>query len=460
MKKNKLFYLPIVFLIFILLNPCEGYTQSKNSWNKLFDGKSLNGWKKLAGTADYKVENGAIVGTTVMNSGNTFLVTEKEYGDFILELDVMIESPLSNSGIQTRSHFATNAKTGKVYGRQMEIDPSERSWSGGIYDEGRREWLYPMDLNHKAKTAFKVGDFNHFKIECIGNEMKTWINNIPMAYVVDTIDSKGFIGLQVHGIRSKEQENKKVFFKNIVIKTADLIPEAFPTGLYVVNYVPNHLVNYEKQDGWKLLFDGKSSAGWRSAINNSFPSKGWEIGNGMISVLSSQGKEAANGGDIVTNDLFSAFDLSFEFKLTPGANSGVKYFVTLAEKTQGSAIGLEYQVLDDSLHPDAKLGRNGNRTLASLYDLIPSNKPKRFIRPIGSWNTGRIVVYPDNKVEHYLNGVKVLEYVRGSKEFKDLVSISKYNIWPNFGLAPSGHILLQDHGNTVFYRSIKIKTLK
>ncbi|WP_335340915.1 DUF1080 domain-containing protein [Hymenobacter sedentarius] len=448
----------VASMAFIYPRPARA--QAADSWQNLFDGKTLNGWKRVAGTADYKVENGVIVGTTVMNSGNTFLVTEKEYGDFVLELDAMVESPVSNSGVQTRSHFDTEGHTGKVYGRQVEFDPSERSWSGGIYDEARRQWLYPLDLHPQAKSAFKVGQFNHVKVECIGNEMKTWVNNMPIAYVVDPIDPRGFIGLQVHGITTKEQEGKKVYFKNIKIKTANLKPSPFPADVYVVNFVPNYLNGYEKQHGWKLLFDGKTSAGWRSAKGTAFPAKGWEIADGTLTVQPSAGKEAANGGDIVTNAQYKAFDLSFEFRLTPGANSGVKYFVTLNEKTEGSAIGLEYQVLDDALHPDAKLGRDGNRTLASLYDLKKADKNPRFIHPIGEWNVGRVVVFPDNRVEHYLNGAKVLEYTRGSKEFLELVAQSKYHIWPNFGMAPQGHILLQDHGNNVSFRSIKIKELK
>ncbi|HEU0063449.1 MAG TPA: DUF1080 domain-containing protein, partial [Flavisolibacter sp.] len=315
-------------------------------------------------------------------------------------------------------------------------------------------------LNPAAQNAFKRQQYNHYKIECIGNEIKTWLNNEPVADLVDTIDQKGFIALQVHAVGGKSEANKRIYFKNIRIKTKNITPVPFPPGIFVVDYVPNHLTNYEKQNGWRLLFNGKNSDGWISARGNAFPSKGWQIKNGILTVLSSEGKEAANGGDVVTKEQFSAFDLSFEFKLTPGANSGVKYFVTLAEKTNGSAIGLEYQVLDDSLHPDAKLGRNGDRTLASLYDLIPSNKPASVIRPIGAWNTGRIVVYSDNHVEHYLNGIKVLEYKRGSKEFKDLVAISKYNIWKDFGEAAEGHILLQDHGNEVSFRSIKIRVLK
>ncbi|MGZ3871355.1 MAG: 3-keto-disaccharide hydrolase [Mucilaginibacter sp.] len=447
-----------IVLLAGLIIPLAGHSQSTKA---IFDGKTLRGWKRLAGTADYKVQDGAIVGTTVINSGNTFLVTEKEYGDFILEMDTRIESPLSNSGIQTRSHYnaAGNDGKGKVYGRQFEIDPSDRKWSGGIYDEGRRDWLYPLDLNAEAKDIFKVGVYNHIRIECIGNEMRTWINGVAIADVVDTVDNKGFIGLQVHAVNKPEQAGKKVYFKNIRIQTQNLKFKPFPKDIYTVNYMPNTLSANEKAGGWKLLYDGHTPDGWRGATLTGFPSKGWEYTNGIMHVLPSEGKEESGGGDIVTNDLYSAFDLSFEFKLTPGANSGVKYFVTLSEVTKGSAIGLEYQVLDDKLHPDAKLGRNGDRTLASLYDLIPANKQERFVHPIGAWNTGRIVVYPNNHVEHYLNGIKVLEYERGSKAYRDLVAISKYVIWKNFGEAKEGHILLQDHGNEAFFRSIKVKRL-
>ena len=453
-------FLSAAFFLFAI--SVSAQTNDKG-WQNLFNGKDLSGWKRLGGKAEYTVENGIIVGRAVMNTRNTFLVTEKEYGDFILEADVFVEAEEGNSGIQTRSHFNPAAFNGegRVYGRQCEIDPSFRRWTGGIYDEGRREWLYPMQLNVQAQNVYNKGGYNHFRIECIGNEMKTWVNGIAAAYVADTIDTKGFIGLQVHAINSADHQGKRVCFKNIRIKTTGLTPTPFPANVYVANFVPNSLTAYEKKDGWHLLFDGKTNKGWKSAKNNSnsFPEKGWAINNGAITVLPSQGGEAANGGDIVTTEQFSAFDLSFEFKITPGANSGIKYFVTLSENNQGSAIGLEYQVLDDSLHPDAKMGREGNRTLASLYDLIKAEKQKRFLRPPGHWNFGRIVVYPNDKVEHYLNGAKVLEYIRGSKQYRDLVAISKYVIWKNFGEAPKGYILLQDHGNEVSYRSIKIKEL-
>jgi hypothetical protein len=448
----------------ISLATTTGLLAQSSSWTPLFDGKTLNGWKRLAGSADYKVEDGAIVGTTVMGSGNSFLVTDKEYDNFILEMDVRIVDTTSNSGIQVRSHFDPAGHQGKglVYGCQLEIDPSSRRWSGGIYDEGRRDWLYPVSLNPTAYTAFKVGRYNHIRIECLDHTMKTWVNGTAVASLSDATDAKGFIGLQVHAISKPGLAGEKVYFKNIRIQTTGLHSTTFPKGIYVVNTIPNTLTQDEKNSGWRLLFDGKTSSGWIGAYKETFPGKGWEIKDGTISVLSSEGKEGANGGDIVTSEEFKAFDLSFDFFLTPGANSGVKYFVRLSpeEKNSGSAIGLEYQVLDDTLHPDAKLGRDGDRTMASLYDLIKANKQKRFIHPMGQWNTGRIIVYPNNHVEHYLNGIKVLEYERGSKEYKDLVAISKYKVWHDFGEAPQGHLLLQDHGNNVSYRSIKVRELK
>ena len=416
----------------------------------------------MGGKARYEIEKGAITGITVTETPNSFLVTEKEYSDFALELDVMIPDTITNSGIQFRSSFNPEANNGqgRVYGFQYELDASSRAWTGGIYDEGRRGWLYPLDLNPTAKKGYKHGVFNHVKIECRGNTIKTWINGIPASYLVDTVSTKGFIALQVHSIGKEEKHaGKKIYWKNIKI-AENFRDSDFPADVYELNFTPNTLTDTEKQHGWKLLFNGANAEGWRGAYKNAFPEKGWKIENGIITVLSSKGQESANGGDIVTNDQFSAFDLSFDFKLTPGANSGVKYFVTLSENNTGSAIGLEYQVLDDKLHPDAKMGVNGNRTLASLYDLITAKKPGNALHAIGEWNKGRIVVYPDNRVEHYLNGQKVLEYVRGSQAFRDLVAVSKYKKWENFGEAKEGHLLLQDHGDEVSFRSIKIKELK
>ncbi|HEY4155332.1 MAG TPA: DUF1080 domain-containing protein, partial [Puia sp.] len=348
---------------------------------------------------------------------------------------------------------------GKVFGYQYELDPSSRRWTAGIYDEGRRDWLYPLSLHPSAQNAFKLNEFNKVRIECVGNNLRTWINGIPAAYVVDSMDHKGFIALQVHAIQKPEFAGEKIYWKNIRIRPISTLTDDYPKDAYVQNNIPNHLSPAEKKNGWKLLFDGKTSTGWRGAFKTGFPEKGWRIKDGEITVLSSAGKESANGGDIVTLKEYKAFDISFEFKLTPGANSGLKYFVTLKEDSKGYAIGLEYQVLDDKLHPDAKLGRNGDRTLASLYDLIPAAKQARFVHPIGEWNTGRVVVFPNNHVIHYLNGVKVLEYDRGSPAFRQLVAISKFKVWPHFGEGAEGHILLQDHGFEVSFRSIKIREL-
>ncbi len=421
----------------------------------LFNGKDLKGWKVLNGKAKYEVQNGELVGTTVHGEPNSFLVTEQEYGDFILTLQFKIDSG-TNSGVQFRSESRADYQNGRVHGYQLEIDPSARAWTGGIYDEARRLWLYPLEYNPPAKTAFKQDEWNSLRIECIGNTMRTFVNDVPASHLVDNMTPKGFIALQVHSVGKPEDAGKHVRFKNIKLQTQNLKASALD-NIFVVNLVPNTISDQEKKNGYSLLWDGRTAKGWRAPYSDKFPEGIWEIKEGNLTV-----KPQAAGSkhsDIFTEKPYATFDLQFEFKLTEGANSGVKYFVVENEKFNGSAIGLEYQILDDEKHPDSKQGVVGNRRQASLYDLIPAIQNNRGKHKVGEWNWGRIVAYPDNRVEHWLNGYKVVEYQRGTPVYDALVARSKYAEFEKFGMAEKGMILLQDHGDEVSFRSIKIKEL-
>lgn len=448
--KSKLFLTCVV--VILVLSGCR-----KSDWQELFNGKDFTGFVQLGGQAQYVVEEGLMVGISTPGTPNSFMCAAEEYSDFVLEFEVKVDT-LLNSGVQIRSHIREAGGGEIVYGYQIEIDPTDRGWSGGIYDEARRGWLYPVTPNNPAAVkSFNKYGWNSYHVEAIGNRIRTWINGIPVADLIDNADASGLIGFQVHSV-AKELAGSRVQWKNIRIATENLEKYMFAdtATIYQANFIPNTLTDRELIEGWQLLFDGTTSGGWRGAHKDAFPESGWVIENGNLKVLASGGAESKGGGDIVTVDEYGNFDLFFEFRITEGANSGVKYFVTEDYATTGSAIGLEYQILDDLRHPDAKMGRDGNRTVSSLYDLIPAAN-KRF-NGVGQWNAAHIVSL-NGHVEHWLNGFKVLEYERGSEAFRQLVKESKYKDFAGFGEAEKGHILLQDHGDEVWFRSIKIREL-
>ena len=454
--KNSFFRLSCILWV-VLFVGCD-MQKDQTPWITLFDGTSLTGWSQKGGEAIYTVRDGEIVGTTVHDTPNSFLVTDSIYGDFILELEFLVD-PSMNSGIQIRSESLPHYQNGRVHGYQIEIDPSDRAWSAGVYDEARRGWLHPLDdQNTTAKGAFKQNQWNHYRIEAIGDTIKTWINGAEASHLMDDQTAEGFIGLQVHSIGENQEEGTEIRWRDIKILTENVEVYSRKTSLPMIDKI-NKLTKNELDSGWEMLWDGETTKGWRGAKLEAFPEQGWEIKNRELIVLASGGGESEAGGDIVTLKNYSDFELMVDFKLTPGANSGIKYYVdTNINKGAGSSIGLEYQILDDELHPDAKLGNHaGSRTLASLYDLIQAdvNKPTK---PIGEWNRAHIVS-KNNQVTHYLNGAKVLEYERMTPEFRTLVSESKYVVWPNFGELKEGQILLQDHGDLVHFKNIKIKEL-
>jgi hypothetical protein len=445
-------------LSLVLITSCSN---DDGPWRPLFNDNDLEGFEQFGGDMQYEISNGTLTGTSIAETPSSYLSTNETFADFILEFKVKLDTSL-NSGVQIRSN---RYHTGGVHGYQVEIenDKPKRLWSGGIYEQSRRGWLNNLTENDEGRFAFRPDDWNHYRVEAIGNSIKTWVNGVMCANLVDDFDSEGFISFQVHSVNKKKKPwavGTHVQWKDVRVMTEELETYRFkgedpvPVTYTLLN---NQLTEQEKADGWELLFDGKSMEKWRGAHKEDFPGSGWMIEDGLLHLSVTGGGESEKVGDIVTREEFSDFELTVDFRLSPGANSGIKYYVTEGYETTGSAIGLEFQLLDDELHEDANNGRDGNRTLSSLYDLIPATKNKMYRSP-GDWNIARIVS-DAGRVVHYLNGKKVLEYQRGSKEYLDIVAISKYKDWENFGEAESGHILLQEHGNEVWFRNIKIRRL-
>ncbi len=219
----------------------------------------------------------------------------------------------------------------------------------------------------------------------------------------------------------------------------------------------NVLTKKEKKEGWVLMFDGKTTEGWRSYNKEAFPEKGWVVEEGTLHVIGSSRGEAGGGGDLLYDKKFRNFELSLEWKVSEGGNSGIFY---LAQEIPNEPVwksAPEMQILDNDKHPDAKLGVDGNRAAGSLYDLIPGDM--KAVKPAGEWNQVKVLVYKGTVV-HYVNGKQVLEYHLWTEDWKKMVLNSKFKDYEWFlNTAEEGYIVLQDHGDDVWFRNIKIREM-
>jgi len=398
----------ILFLFPILFFSCNN-TSTSEDWISLFNEENLDNWETRNGTAEFIIEGNEIIGTSRLNTPNTFLCTKKMYSDFILELELKVDEPL-NSGIQIRSNSIADYYDGAVHGYQVEVDPSPRAFSGGIYDESRRGWIYPLCENQAGRKGFKNGTWNHYRIEAIGPAIRVWVNGIQTANLKDDLTSKGFIGLQVHSIgKDSSMIGKTVRWRNVKIKTENLEEEQMKKiDAPEINLVANDLSESEKDLGFEFLIDNISPDS---------------------QMVIYEFKKTEN------------FDLKFEFKLSEASEGGVQYFANKNQK------GI-FQIIDNQSL--SKENQKGNQSIASIKNIVTSKNicvegRHRDFRGLDKWNIGRIIVQND-RIEHWMNGYQ-------------LIDVDATTIFPDWKKEPQSIIFKHLKGEIEF-RGIKINVSK
>lgn len=362
---------------------------SRGLWRSLFSGNDLSGWKRVNGLAPFVAEDGAIVGTSVADGPNSFLVTEETFGDFVLELESRADAP-ANTGIQFRAVLAPHYRSG-LTGYQLEIDLSERNWTGGIYIEGENRFVQPPLENPACKAAYVPGSWNRLRIEARKETLRTFVNGASCANLVDPTYSRGFIALQVHAPPASPP-GTRVSWRDIRIKTAGLDREWSESSADEESYLVNELTDRERREGWQLLFDGVSGSGWRGADG----AKGVFVADNAL-ILS-----AGEAVEIEFPD--NNFELVFDARLRSGAEGAVRY---------GRRTASAFQIYDDPLPAAANELQTASLMGALKGRIAPQNlseprRTKRYNGP-GTWTRGRIIVR-GGRVEHWLNSVKVVEY--------------------------------------------------
>jgi len=315
--------------------------------------KELSSFTQLNGDAHYSYSEGILTGVSKMGIPNSFLATKRTYGDFILSYEVMVDEGL-NSGVQIRSLSTAEYQDGRVHGYQVEIDPSPRAWSGGIYDEARRGWLYPLSINTDSQRAFKNGQWNQYRVEAIGDTIKTWINDIPVAHMVDNMTAEGFIAFQVHSIYDEKDAGKKVHWKNISIETENLSTNRKSTSAPQESYLNQRLTDQEIAHGWQLLVDD-------------------------LNLIESDERP---------------YEIKFDFKLLDSVKTDQRY-------TEDYRYSIYH---NDSQYPVGSL-----LTISAATNLSETSNPSTRYKGLNQWNRAHIIVSAD-RIQHWLNGIKVVDH--------------------------------------------------
>jgi hypothetical protein len=426
--KNLIHVTLIISLIFAaLLVPILVLSQSLDQssavedWQILFNGEDLSGWEMLNGQHEAYVEDGVIVGTTVPGEPNGFLCTTEHYDDFILELEVNADLLLDNSGIQFRSNSNEDYRNYRVHGYQAQIEnrpPHENQWNGVITEEAGRGWLYIVEDDPVRQKAYVHNQWNRFRIEAIGTANRVWVNGIAIAHLVDDETLSGFICLQFHGGGLAEERGRQsIYMRDVRIQTDNLRSTPYDE-IPVVNLIPNTISGQEAHQGFELLFDGETTGNWRGISGPALPESGWEVDDGVLTILSSQEDKAEEDtGILMTEKQYGPFEMKFDFKLqNEDAIVGVEYLVRDLEEERAAVYGQLVQ------YNRSRLAGN-NRSLWK------------------EWNRAVITVHPDRRVEYWLNDYKILEYQRDLNQ------------------PFAGHILFDAYNGDISYRNIKIRGL-
>ena len=390
--------------------------QPDAGWQDLFDGKTLDGWHRLGGKANYRVENGELIGSTVPNTPNTFLCTDEMYGDFELQFEVKVHDEL-NSGVQIRSSSVPGFRKGAVHGYQVEIDPSPRAYSGGVYDESRRGWLQDLSDNEAGRKAFKNGEWNRYRVRAVGDHIQVWINGVSTADLHDDLTRHGFIGLQVHGVGGR-QDALEVRWRNIRINDMGVPGRTPPEGATVLLAGPADMAKWEK------------SASPGEDI-------GWEWKDGYLEIV-------PRSGTIVTREMYGDCTLHVEFAVDDNKKSG--------QANGNSGVYLqgryEVQILNSA-------GQEPTKSICgAIYGVKAADYNMAY--PAYEWQSFDIIFTAAKwDGDKKLNDARMTVFHNGTLVHRD-VEIPKGTTAGRAEREGVGVVLLQDHGSPIRFRNIWI----